>query len=233
MKKLAAKESTILKKLKGISLRVLIVAGIFLMAFLVFAAIANEMVMENENHLDKVVFQKLAGITHPHTTQLMLIITFFGSSYFLLPAYFFLIIYFLVFKKNRRLSLDVSAFAITSALILFSLKAIFHRHRPLDPLVKNVNGFSFPSGHSFSAFTFFGLMIYILWKNPMDPFLRWVLTTLFFLFACAIAFSRVYLHVHYASDVVAGFCLCIVWLVISLWGVEKLRRRERSLINGE
>jgi undecaprenyl-diphosphatase len=212
-------------KAKGISIRFLVVAIVFLVSLAVFAFIADEIVLENENHLDIKVFQWLAGFTTPSMTKLMLIITFFGSSYFLMPAYILLILYFLFFKKTRKLSLDVAAVGITSTIILFSLKAIFHRHRPLDPLVSTVNGFSFPSGHSFSSFTFFGLVIFILWNHNINRALRWVLTILFILFACAIAFSRVYLHVHYASDVIAGIFLCTAWLGISLWLLKKLDKK--------
>jgi|SRR6478672_7537187 undecaprenyl-diphosphatase len=212
-------------KAKGISLRFLVVAVIFILSLLLFIFIADEMVLENENHLDTVAFHELAAITNPGTTKLMLFITFFGSTYFLLPAYIILIVYFLLFKSTRRLSLDVAAVGIISTIILFSLKAIFHRHRPFDPLVKAVNGFSFPSGHSFCSFTFFGLLIYILWNHRIDAALRWILTICFFLFACAIAFSRVYLHVHYASDVVAGFFLCLVWLGFSFWAMRKFKHK--------
>jgi undecaprenyl-diphosphatase len=212
------------QKAKGISLRFLIVAGIFLLTLFLFIVIVNEMVLENEN-LDFTVFDQLKHITNASMTKAMLLITFFGSTYFLLPAYIVLIVYFLLFKKTRRLSLDVAAVGIISTIILFSLKAVFHRHRPLDPLVQNVNGFSFPSGHSFCAFTFFGLLIYILWNHEMDSFVRWMATIFFFLFAGAIALSRVYLHVHYASDVIAGFCLCIVWLGLSFWVMRKFKHK--------
>ena len=213
------------QEVKGISLRLLVVIGVFLAALAVFVFIAGEIVLEKENSLDVAAFQKLARITNPGTTSVMTFITFFGSSYFLFPAYILTILFFLLLKKNKKLSLDVTAVGVTSTLILFSLKAIFHRHRPLDPLVQNVNGFSFPSGHSFSSFTFFGLLIYILWNTTMNATLRWVLSILFFLFAAVIAFSRVYLHVHYASDVIAGFCLCLVWLAISFWALQKLKRK--------
>lgn len=212
------------QKAKGISLRFFIVAGLFLLSLLLFIVIANEMVLENENSLDLIAFRKLRAMTNASTTSVMLFITFFGSTYFLLPAYILLIGYFLLFKK-RRLSLDVAAVGITSTIILFSLKAIFHRHRPPDPLVQNVNGFSFPSGHSFCSFTFFGLLIYILWNHQMNAVVRWAATIFFFLLAAAIAFSRVYLHVHYASDVVAGFSLCIVWLGLSFWLMRKYKHR--------
>lgn len=212
------------KKVKGISLRLLVVVGLFLLFMLLFGFIADEMVLENENNLDLVAFRHLAAITTPATTHIMLVITFFGSAYFLFPAYCLIIIYFLFFRKDARLSLNIAAIGITSTIILFSLKYIFHRHRPLDPLVRNVNGFSFPSGHSFSSFTFFGLLIYVLWHHNLRPGLRWTLSIIFFLFACAIAVSRVYLHVHYASDVVAGFSLCVVWLIVSFWLLQKLNK---------
>ncbi len=218
-------KAAVLQKAKGISLRLLVVGGIFLLSLFLFILIADEMVLENENNLDILVFQKLRGITNTSITNIMLFLTFFGSTYFLIPAYIFLIVYFLLFKKTRMLSLDVAAVGITSTIILFSLKAIFQRARPLYPLVKTVNGFSFPSGHSFCSFTFFGLLIYILWNHEMNRVLRWVITIFFFLFACAIAFSRVYLHVHYASDVVAGFCLCIVWLGLSFWAIKKYQHK--------
>ena len=213
------------QKVKGFSLRFLIVAGLFFAALLLFIAITDEIVLENENGLDVWAFQHLQSITNPAMTKVMLAITFFGSSYFLLPAYILLILFFLLIKKDTRVSLDVAAVGLTSTGILFGLKAIFHRHRPLDPLVHAVNGFSFPSGHSFSSFTFFGLLIYIIWNHRVQPTLRWVLTILFFLIACSIALSRVYLHVHFASDVIAGFCLCVVWLGLSFWVMKKLEEK--------
>lgn len=215
------------QKVKGLSVRFIIVAGIFLSAIALFSAIADEMVLENENHLDKVVFQQIQTITNPAMTHLMLMITFFGSHYFMLPAYIILIVYFLFFRKDRKMSLDIASVGIIGTIILFTLKDIFHRHRPLDPLIKNINGFSFPSGHSFSAFTLFGLLIYIIWKQPVKLMWKWIWSILFFLLACSVAVSRVYLHVHYASDVVAGFCLCVVWLTISFWVLSKLNRLNK------
>ena len=205
------------KQVKEFSYRFLIVAGIFLLSLIIFILIADEFVLEKETSLDIIVFNTLSGITGKSTTQVMLFITFFGSPYFLLTAYILLVGYYLIFRKNTKLSLDVAAIGITSSILLFSLKEFFHRLRPLDPIVKAVKGFSFPSGHSFSSFTFFGLLIYIVWQYRFSNLWKWILTILFFLFACLIAFSRVYLHVHYASDVVAGFFLSLTFLTSSLW----------------
>lgn len=212
--------------IRSLSLRFVVSAGVFLLALFLFTAIADEMVLENENQLDKTVFAELRPITNPAITNIMAGVTFFGSSYFLGPAYILLILFFLFIEKNKKLSWNIAAVGISSTIILFSLKNIFHRHRPPDPLIHHVAGFSFPSGHALSSFTFFGLLIYILWTHRVNPVLRWVLSVSFFLFACAIAFSRVYLHVHYASDVIAGFCLCLVWLGVSFAVLRVLDRKN-------
>ena len=113
---------------------------------------------------------------------------------------------------------------LSSTGILFLFKDIFKRHRPLDPIISNVTGFSFPSGHSFSSFTFFGLLIYIIWRTNIRKSFKILIAFFLFVFAATIAFSRVYLRVHYPSDVVAGFCLSVIWLMISLWILHKADR---------
>lgn len=207
---------------KGISVKVLFIIGIFLLSLVVFGLIAQEIVVEKENHLDIVVFNKLKHITTPPLTKIMTVITFFGSPFFLLSAYILLSVYFLFIRKHLEIGFTAIAIGLTTTAILYSLKSAFHRIRPIDPLVQKLTGFSFPSGHSFSAFSFFGLLIYIVWKLKVTRGLRWTATIFFFLFACAIAFSRVYLHLHYASDVVAGFCLCVIWLSVSFWTVNRI-----------
>jgi undecaprenyl-diphosphatase len=91
----------------------------------------------------------------------------------------------------------------------------------LDPLV-HASGYSFPSGHSFSSFTFFGLMAYLIWQTDIGKGWKIFLSILFFLLASVIATSRVYLHVHYASDVLGGFSLSMLWLILSLYTLHKL-----------
>lgn len=215
-------EQQVQKKIKGISFRVLIATGL-LLALFVFWAIADEIVLERESGFDAFIFQKLSFLTSPFTTRIMLFFTFFGSDMFLRPAYALLIVYFLFFKKNTKLSLNIAAIGISGAALLWLVKDIFKRQRPADPLIQNVTGFSFPSGHSFAAFTFFGLIIYILWQTEIKKTWKYLLSVACILFAGCIAFSRVYLHVHYPSDVIAGFCLSMLWLNISLWMLSKLK----------
>lgn len=182
--------------------------------------IADEIVLEKETNFDQSVGQLITPFQSPEATSIMADLTFFGSHLFLFPAYILLIILVAV-KKSKRLALNITAIGLTSTGVLFTIKEIFQRHRPLDPLIQHVAGFSFPSGHSFSSFTFYGLVAYVLWQTNISK--AWKITAAIFLFflAMMIAFSRVYLRVHFASDVVAGFCLSVVWLLLAFWVLKK------------
>ncbi|MDQ6901420.1 MAG: phosphatase PAP2 family protein [Bacteroidota bacterium] len=216
-------QAPVKKKATWITLRFILALIMFLITLFVFVAIADEIVLEHENKFDQSISTFIQSFQTNSLTQIMKGVTFFGSSTFLFPAYITLILYFLLRKKGR-LALDITMIGLSSTGVLFLFKDIFKRHRPLDPLINNVTGFSFPSGHSFSSFTFFGLLIYILWQAKIHTWWKVLIAILLFLFACTIAFSRVYLRVHYPSDVVAGFCLSILWLMLSMWFLHKADR---------
>lgn len=210
-------------KVSWITLRLIIALVLFLATLFVFVSITDEIVLEKEGGFDQSISNAIIPLVSPFTTSLMKFFTFFGSEMFLFPAYVLLIIYYF-FRKKSRLALDITMIGLSSTGILLLFKDIFKRNRPLDPLINNVTGFSYPSGHSFSSFTFFGILIYIIWHTNIRK--RWKMLIAFFLtaFAAIIAFSRVYLRVHYPSDVLAGFCLSVVWLMISIWILHKADR---------
>ena len=208
-------------------MRIIFAILLFFLTLFVFVYIADEIVLEHETNFDQTIISDISSFHSPAATSVMTDFTFFGSSIFLFPAYALLIILFWV-KKNRKLAIDIAAVGLTSTGVLFLLKAIFQRHRPLDPLIRDVTGFSFPSGHSFSSFTFYGLIAYILWQSNISKAWKIAATVLLFLLASTIAFSRVYLRVHFPSDVIAGFCLSVVWLILSFWVLAKVKFRTEK-----
>ena len=216
-------QSPATRKASWIIIRFILALILFLATLFVFVAITDEIVLEKDNGFDQSISQAILPFMSSFTTSLMKFFTFFGSELFLFPAYFLLIIYYF-YRKESRLALDITMIGLSSTGILFLFKDIFKRHRPFDPLINNVTGFSFPSGHSFSSFTFFGLLIYIIWTTNIRKFWKLLIAFFLFIFAATIAFSRVYLRVHYASDVVAGFCLSLLWLMISLLLLHKADR---------
>lgn len=222
------------QKVKGVSLRLVLVLLLFALVLCILYYITDEIVLEKEGSFDTKVFKMLSFIERPSAHNIMLFFTFFGSTNFLLPAYILISAYFLFIRRKHSYTLNVAAVGISSGALLYLLKSIFKRQRPAEQLLKNVAGYSYPSGHSFSSFTFCGMLIYLVWQSHMSKPAKWICSILLFLFAATIAFSRVYFRVHYPSDVLAGFFLSIIWLTICYfvlikWNVPgKLNKRFAS-----
>ena len=167
----------------------------------------------------------------PRNDRFMLFITLLGKHQFLVPANLILIFYFLVIPDRSWFSIRVAAIAISSLMLMLLLKNLFRRKRPLAPLLKAARGRSFPSGHAIMAVTFFGLIIYIIFQAVQNDLLAAMQAGIFVVLILLIGFSRIYLRVHYTSDVLAGFIIGLIWLLISLAVLNKLEQymKERSM----
>ncbi|MBA3674225.1 MAG: phosphatase PAP2 family protein, partial [Chitinophagaceae bacterium] len=120
--------------------------------------------------------------------------------------------------------------AISSLVLMLGLKNFFQRDRPLTPLFEAARGYSFPSGHATMSITFYGLLIFLVWLNIKNIWLKWLFTILLALLIAFIGISRVYLRVHYTSDVLAGFSIGLMWLLLSLWILGKLEIYSRRKV---
>lgn len=92
------------------------------------------------------------------------------------------------------------------------LKNIVQRPRPDGFRLVAESGYSFPSGHSMVAMAFFGLFAWFVWHYEKDRVQRFWWCLAFALLVVMVGLSRIYLGVHYASDVLAGFCVSMAWL---------------------
>ena len=163
-------------------------------------------------------------------TRIMSLFTILATHEFLIPANLSLIAYFLFIRRRSWFSIRIASIALSSLGLMFWLKHLFKRKRPSDPLLK-ARGLSFPSGHAFMSSTFYGLLIYIAWQNIKNVWLKWIgIISLAFL-VLAIGLSRVYLRVHYASDVIAGYCVGCMWLLLSLWVLGKMEKFSRKKVD--
>lgn len=211
---------------KKLSLSVLLMIGLFILCLWGLFIMAD-MIFEDKNFsFDERVFAIIKPWVSNTQTAIMLVITFIGSQNFLLPANIFLIGFYLFFKRNKETAFKIAAISITSVMVMFLMKFFLQRERPLVPLIAKVHGYSFPSGHTFTSVTFYGIIAYIIYNNVKSLFLKWLLIFLCFILVLLVGYSRVYLRLHYASDVIAAFCLGVIWLVLAKWF---LVRTEKSL----
>ena len=212
-----------------LSLELIVVLIVFFIALFGFVFIARMIFLDHRQDIDLNVFAFLATRVNNVNTSVMQAFSFLGTHYFLIPANLILVLYFLFIKKHRWYSIKAPVISLSSMLLMFLLKQIFGRERPLMPLMDEARGLSFPSGHAMMSFSFYGLIIYLVWENVAN---KWIKGTVMFLLLLVILFiglSRVYLRVHFASDVLAGFCLGFMWLILSLSilnFMEKVSKKE-------
>ena len=102
------------------------------------------------------------------------------------------------------------------------LKNIVQRPRPLEYRIIDETGYSFPSGHSMVSAAYYGFIIYLIYKMVENKKIKWTLITILSLLVISIGISRIYLGVHYTSDVIAGFLISISFLVIYTSIVSKI-----------
>ena len=163
----------------------------------------------NFSNLDEFINSIVRNITE-EKTAVYKIITFFASTYFLM----FLSLVLIIVLKDRLMKVIIPINLLASALINnILLKLIFKRERPIDMLVQE-KGYSFPSGHSFVAVAFYGFLIYLIITSNWNKKVKIVSSLFLTVLILLIGISRIYLGVHYPSDVTAGFIGGTIYLII-------------------
>ena len=213
-----------------LSVEMVIVLVIFIISLIAFVFITRKVFILKDEQFDYRVFGFLQSHVSEKTNNVMLFFTFLGTHLFLIPANLVLIVYFLFIKKHRWYSIKIPVIALSSLALMFLLKNLFGRHRPDIPLLREAQGLSFPSGHALMSVTFYGLLIYIVWQTVSRKWLKWLLVILLLLLILIIGFTRIYLRVHYPSDVFAGFAIGFLWLVISVWIMDRVERFSKRKV---
>lgn len=125
-----------------------------------------------------------------------------------------LLLVIVAFAPGKRPGMFCTVNLVLVVLLNVLLKELVQRPRPEDINLVVETGFSFPSGHSMVAMAFFGLLVWLVWHHERDRTLRLACCAGFSLIILLIGISRIYLGVHYASDVLAGFCISLAWLAM-------------------
>ena len=192
-----------------------IVLFICLIGFLALAEdVFNKEIMNGD-----IVGYKLVStfLISDFATPIAKFITNFGGAIILIGLAFTLFI----FIKNKKIGVSIiSNLAIITALNQL-LKRILQRPRPTEYRIIEETGYSFPSGHSMISMAFYGYLIYLIYKYVKNKYVKVGSIVLLSILICAIGISRIYLGVHYTSDVLGGFFISISYLIIYISAVNK------------
>ena len=150
-------------------------------------------------------------------TPIAKFITNFGGAIFLI----ILTILLLVVLKNKKVGLSICINLVVVTILNQLLKRLLQRPRPTEFRIIEETGYSFPSGHSMVSMAFYGYLIYLIYRFVKNKYLKWISIVLLSLLICLIGISRIYLGVHYTSDVLGGFLISISYLVIYISAFNK------------
>ena len=140
-------------------------------------------------------------------TNFMKVITLFGSAYVIVPCCIIL----LFALKNKKNKILMTSNLVIITLLNQLLKRVFRRLRPINGIISE-SGYSFPSGHSMVSMAFYGFLIYLLYKSNFKY--KNIFIGLLIVLILLIGISRIYLGVHYPTDVFGGFLLSISYLLL-------------------
>ena len=179
-----------------------------LVPMLLFAGIVEEYREDGILPFDKPLLLWAHGLTSPLLDQLFITISDLGYMYFVVPANVVILAY-LVFRKRYREGLFWMLSVGGSALLNLGVKSYFARDRPdLWEHIVTETSFSFPSGHAMGSATLATALILLTWRGRW----HWPALVLMPLFALIVGAARIYLGVHYPSDILAGFAVAVAWV---------------------
>ena len=192
-----------------------IILFICLIGFIALAEdVFNKEIMEGDIIGYNIISNLLISST---VTPVARVITLLGGTIFIISS---AVLLFIIIKNKKIGFLILANLAIIAALNQL-LKHILKRPRPTGYRLIEVSGYSFPSGHSMVSMAYYGFLIYLIYKYVKNKYIKWISICILSIFICLIGISRIYLGVHYTSDVLAGFLISITYLIMYIEIVNK------------
>lgn len=200
-------------KLKYIILFVLVIAFI-----LITYLVKTDKIIEFDNY----IYNFLTNNSNENLTLFFRVITYLANW----QAIVLLCIISLIVIKNKWIGISISINSIFSTIINKILKFIFIRPRP-DVLKLIVQGgYSYPSGHAMASMSFYGYLIYLINKSDFSKGKKIIFTIVLSTIILLVGMSRVYLGVHYASDIISGYIVSIICMIIYVEITNKIKNHQ-------
>lgn len=193
---------------------------ISIVCFLLFFFLTIFIINGNQIFFDAPCYELLTTLQIPSFFKF---ITDFGDVYYLI---IFVLLFLCISKKknNGKFFISMMLLEVVSNIVL---KNFFSRPRPTILWLIDETGFSFPSGHMMASTMFYGMCIYFLWETKQKKIWKIIGSILLTTLILLIGMSRIYLGVHYASDIIGGFLvsLCILSFGVFFYRSTKLNEK--------
>ena len=181
-----------------------------------FGYIATAISNESIAHFDTSIIEYIQGLEAPWLTTMMIGFTWGGSAFFIMPLALIAFLYFYFVKHRKHQATLFIVVIFLTPILNFLLKVYFKRDRPEIYRIMDANGFSFPSGHTMMAFSAYAIVAYSISRNMQTAWTRLLLFLIAAFMISMIGISRIYLGVHYPSDVVGGIAASALWVTVAI-----------------
>ena len=190
---------------------------IFVIAILIFSFLAYFVLEGKTGEFDSFIYKIVTFNKTDFISGFYKFITNFASG--IMVGIISLV--FLIIFKNKRYGGFIFLNVFNIFVLNFLLKLLFMRDRPYELMIIDEVGYSFPSGHAMAALGFYGFIIYLLWHFNLTKSVKIIFSMLLGVLIILIGVSRIYLGVHYASDVLAGYMVSLAYLILYITCVKK------------
>jgi membrane-associated phospholipid phosphatase len=212
---------------------ILIAVLFFTIGLKVFIELTDELREDALKNFDDSITNYVLSFRSESLTSFLQFITNLGDRY----AYIIITILlggFLWFRyKSWKFTAQTVSVLLLATLSNIAIKHIINRARPVLEHLVVVNTLSFPSGHSMSAMAFYGFLVYLCATSEMKLWIKISVVMILISLILSIGFSRIYLGVHFPSDVVAGFMGGLIWVTLCavIFNVIALWRKKRAALS--
>ena len=198
-------------------------------ALIAFAVILACVLTGHAAGFDDPVREFFYSLRGPLMTRVAVFITTLANKYVIIGLCLLLLI---VPQTRLTFGVPLSAGALGTMLLNTLIKHIVGRLRPDVLHLVVEEGYSFPSGHSITSMFFYGFAIWLVWRNVKNPAARNILTVLLAVPMLLIGPTRVYLGVHFPTDVLAAWCLAIAAIMLAIEIIRLFEKRRRVETGG-
>lgn len=158
---------------------------------------------------DEAIYRFIRSFSNSYFDKYFILVTKAGNSVFI----FGLVLVFLILLRNYN-GIILSISTIIGAVSNAGIKQIFRRIRPDHLRLIEQGGYSFPSGHAMISICVYGYLLYLVMKKIKNKYLRLVLCLFLVILILSIGISRIYVGVHYPTDVIAGYLLAMIEVIL-------------------
>jgi len=205
-------------------------AILFVIALNGFVQITDELAENELTEIDESVTAFVVSFRNDTLTNYFRFATDLGDRNAYIIIIVFLAGYYFFKHRSWKFILQTTLVLLLATFSNIVLKQVFNRSRPTLEHLVTVNSLSYPSGHAMSAMAFYGFLTYLCLRYSMRRWLKILLVVLLVTVILSIGLSRIYLGVHYPSDVAAGFIGGLIWVAFCavVFSVFELQRRRQK-----